>query len=268
MVATAFAYEGWILATTINSELKDAKKNLPKALILGTAIVMIIYIIYYIGVAGGASVESLITDGATIAFKNIFGTVGGTILNVFIAISCLGTLNGLMLSCTRNMYSLAIRKTGPLPEVFDQVDKSTNMPTNSAIIGLLLSGIWLFYFYAANLGMLFSTSYNAETANWLIRLLGNLDISSNTYIVNWFSFDSSELPIVAIYGMYIPIFIGMMRAKDLSVMKRIIMPVLAIVGSIFMIVAAIYSHKIGVLYFIIIGMIIMLIGLKYEKRTN
>lgn len=268
VVATAFAYEGWILATTINSELKDAKKNLPKALILGTAIVMIIYIIYYIGVAGGASVESLITDGATIAFKNIFGTVGGTILNVFIAISCLGTLNGLMLSCTRNMYALAIRKTGPSPEVFEQVDKSTNMPTNSAIIGLLLTGIWLFYFYAANLGMLFSTSYNAETANWLIRLLGNLDISSNTYIVNWFSFDSSELPIVAIYGMYIPIFIGMMRAKDLSVMKRIIMPVLAIVGSIFMIIAAIYSHKIGVLYFIIIAIIIMLIGVKYEKNTN
>ena len=268
VVATAFAYEGWILATTINSELKDAKKNLPKALILGTAIVMIIYIIYYIGVAGGASVESLITDGATIAFKNIFGTVGGTILNVFIAISCLGTLNGLMLSCTRNMYALAIRKTGPSPEVFEQVDKSTNMPTNSAIIGLLLTGIWLFYFYAANLGMLFSTSYNAETANWLIRLLGNLDISSNTYIVNWFSFDSSELPIVAIYGMYIPIFIGMMRAKDLSVMKRIIMPVLAIVGSIFMIIAAIYSHKISVLYFIIIASIVMLIGVKYEKSTN
>lgn len=268
VVATAFAYEGWILATTINSELKDAKKNLPKALILGTAVVMIIYIIYYIGVAGGASVESLIANGATIAFKNIFGTVGGTILNVFIAISCLGTLNGLMLSCTRNMYALAIRKTGPAPEVFEQVDQSTNMPTNSAIIGLLLTGIWLFYFYAANLGLLFSTSYNAETANWLIKLLGNLDISSNTYIVNWFSFDSSELPIVAIYGMYIPIFIGMMRAKDLSVMKRIIMPVLAIIGSIFMIVAAIYSHKIGVLYFIIIGMIIMLIGLKYEKRTN
>lgn len=141
VVATAFAYEGWILATTINSELKDAKKNLPKALILGTAIVMIIYIIYYIGVAGGASVESLIADGATIAFKNIFGIVGGTILNIFIAISCLGTLNGLMLSCTRNMYALAIRKTGPSPEVFEQVDKSTNMPTNSAIIGLLLTGI-------------------------------------------------------------------------------------------------------------------------------
>lgn len=264
VVATAFAYEGWILATTINSELKDSKKNLPKALILGTAIVMIVYIIYYIGVAGGATVQNLMENGATVAFKNIFGAVGGTILNVFIAVSCLGTLNGLMLSCTRNMYSLAVRKTGPKPEVFKQIDDTTNMPTNSAIIGLALCAIWLFYFYAANLGMLFTSSYSAESANWIIRFLGNLDTATNTYIVNWFSFDSSELPIVAIYAMYIPIFINMLKLKELSVMQRVVMPILAILGSIFMIIAAIYSHKIGVLYFLIVAIIIMIIGNKYQ----
>lgn len=268
VVATAFAYEGWILATTINSELKDPKKNLPKALILGTAVVMISYIIYYIGVAGGASVQSLMENGATIAFRNIFGTVGGTILNIFVAVSCLGTLNGLMLSCTRNMYSLAIRKTGPAPNIFKQIDNTTNMPTNSAIMGLALCAIWLFYFYAANLGMLFSSSYSAEFANWLVKLLGTLDTVTNTYTVNWLSFDSSELPIVAIYAMYIPIFIKMMKEKDLSVMQRVIMPILAIVGSIFMIIAAIYSHKIGVLYFIIVTAIIMLLGMKYQTISE
>ncbi|MBQ9992597.1 MAG: amino acid permease, partial [Firmicutes bacterium] len=40
VVATAFAYEGWILATSINAELRDAKKNLPKALIIGAFIVV------------------------------------------------------------------------------------------------------------------------------------------------------------------------------------------------------------------------------------
>lgn len=264
VVATAFAYEGWILATTINSELKDSKKNLPKALILGTAIVMIVYIVYYIGVAGGATVQNLMENGATVAFKNIFGTIGGTILNVFIAVSCLGTLNGLMLSCTRNMYSLAVRKTGPKPDVFKQVDDSTNMPTNSAIIGLLLCAVWLFYFYAANLGMIFSANYSAETANWLVKLLGTLDTAANTYTVNWFSFDSSELPIVAIYAMYIPIFVKMMKDKELSIMQRIVMPILAILGSIFMIIAAIYSHKIGVLYFLIVAILVMLFGMKYQ----
>ena len=40
VVATAFAFEGWIIATSINAELKDAKKNLPRALVLGTLIVV------------------------------------------------------------------------------------------------------------------------------------------------------------------------------------------------------------------------------------
>ena len=53
VVATAFAYEGWICATSINSELKDAKKNLPKALVVGTLIIVAVYITYYIGLAGG-----------------------------------------------------------------------------------------------------------------------------------------------------------------------------------------------------------------------
>ena len=33
---TAFAYEGWVCATAINAELKDSKKNLPRALVGGT----------------------------------------------------------------------------------------------------------------------------------------------------------------------------------------------------------------------------------------
>ena len=69
--STAFAYEGWIIATSINSEIKDSKRNLPKALISGGIIIMAVYILYYIGVAGGATNQELIDKGATIAFTNI-----------------------------------------------------------------------------------------------------------------------------------------------------------------------------------------------------
>lgn len=85
--ATSFAYEGWIIATTINSELKDSKRNLPKALTVGGIIVIATYLLYYIGVTGGASNAELIEKGATVAFTNIFGNVIGNILNLFIAIS-------------------------------------------------------------------------------------------------------------------------------------------------------------------------------------
>src|SRR5690606_5873519 len=132
--------------------------------------------------------------GAKLAFSTVFSNVGGTVLFVFVVISCLGTLNGLMMGCTRGFYSLAARDMGPNPKVFKHVDTNTDMPTNSSIIGLLICAFWLLYFYGAN----------------LVK-------------VPWFgpfSFDSSELPIVTIYAMYIPIFFMMMvKEKSLNFFK-------------------------------------------------
>jgi Amino acid transporters len=237
VTATAFAYEGWIIATSINAELKDAKKNLPLALVAGTFIVMIAYILYYVGLAGAVTNEVMMKGGeagAKLAFQTIFSNAGGSLIFVFVIISCLGTLNGLMLGCTRGLYSIAARGFGPKPKVYSQVDSVTNMPTNSSIFGLLLCGIWLFFFYGANL-----------TKSWF----------------GFFSFDSSELPIITIYALYIPIFIAMIRKeRDLSFFKRFFMPVIALLGCVFMIVAACFSHKMAAVAYMIIFAVVMVIG--------
>ncbi|WP_291634665.1 amino acid permease [Clostridium sp.] len=248
VVATAFAYEGWIIATSINAELIDAKKNLPLALVGGTFIIMAVYILYYIGLAGAVSNEVMMKGGeagAKLAFQKIFSSTGGTVVFVFIVISCLGTLNGLMLGCTRGIYSLAARGFGPKAKIFKQIDSETNMPTNSSILGLLLCAIWLLYFYGAN-----------------------LTDPSNSWF-GFFSFDSSELPIVTIYALYIPIFIMMMKKeKDLSSFKRFIMPTISLVGCVFMIIAACFSHGIAVVAYLVIFAIIMAVGVLFSKKTS
>ena len=242
--ATAFAYEGWIIATSINSEIKDSKKNLPKALVAGGIIIAAVYIFYYVGVAGGATNAQLIENGAQIAFLNIFGNVFGNILNLFIAISCFGTLNGLMLGTSRGMYSLAARGRGPAPKVFGRVDEATDMPSNSSVFALIASATWMAYFYFANL--------------WSVNLP---DGSTVTWAGKAFAFDSSELPIIAIYMMYLPIFIQWMRKeKDQSVMRRFVMPILAMCGSAFMVIACIFSHKMGCLWFMVVYAVVMLFG--------
>lgn len=245
VVATAFAYEGWIIATSINAELKDAKKNLPLALVGGTFIIMIVYILYYIGLAGAVSNKVMMAGGeaaAKTAFQTVFSSAGGSLIFVFVIISCLGTLNGLMLGCTRGIYSIAARGFGPKPNVFKQVDKETNMPTNSSILGLLLCGIWLTFFYGANL-----------TKPWF----------------GFFCFDSSELPIVTIYAMYIPIFIMMIRKeKDLNFFKRFVMPILSLAGCLFMIIAACFSHKMAVVAYLIVFAVIMLIGTMFAHKDS
>lgn len=243
VVATAFAYEGWIIATSINAELKDAKKNLPLALVGGTFIIMLVYILYYVGLAGAVPNEVMMAGGeagAKLAFQTVFSGIGGSLIFVFVIISCLGTLNGLMLGCTRGLYSLAARGLGPKPKVYSQVDSVTNMPANSSIFGLMLCGIWLFFFYGANL-----------TDSWF----------------GFFRFDSSELPIITIYAMYIPIFIMMMRKeKDLGIFNRVIMPIVSIAGCVFMMIAACFAHRIAVVAYLIVFAVIMLIGAMFSHK--
>lgn len=240
IVSTAFAYEGWIIATSINAEIKNAKKNLPIALTIGTLIVMAICVLYNLGFAGSAPMGDLLSGGADLAFANLFGKFG-VVLNLFVAISCLGTLNGLMLACTRSAYSLAARERGPKVEMFGQVDDITNMPTNASILGLFFAMFWFFYFYAGCL-------------------------------VSWFGpygFDSSELPIITIYAMYVPIFIVfMVRGKEFGVFKRFILPALATCGSLFTVYAAIVSHKMGVVYYLIVFAAFMLAGWALDKKRK
>ena len=241
--ATSFAYEGWIIATAINAELKDSKKNLPRALVIGGIIIIAVYIAYYVGVAGGATNQELIDNGATVAFVNIFGNVLGNILNLFIAISCMGTMNGLMLGCCRGMYSVAARKEGPCPDVFGQVDKATNLPNNSAVFGLFVCAAWGLYFFLANL--------------------------ANSPLVGKFVFDSSEIPIVTIYAMYLPIFVmWIKKAKDESVGRRFIVPILAICGASFMVFACIIGHKFANVYYLIVFAVIMAIGGIFRKSKK
>lgn len=257
VVATSFAYEGWIIATSINAEIKDSKKNLPIALLVGTIIIMAVYVFYYIGLTGGASVETLKDEGATKAFVNIFGNVGGNILNAFIVVSCLGTLNGLMIACTRGIYSIAARNEGPAPKVFSQVDTVTNMPTNAAVFGLLMCSLWLFYFYGSNL---------------------------RDTLFGLFTFDSSELPIVTIYAIYLPIFIKyIIKYGKENIFKNIVMPILAIISSIAMVFMAFYAHGITkyleaaengvfsfpILFYLIVFAVVMIIGnILYKSKKD
>lgn len=242
--ASAFAYEGWIIATSINAELKNAKKNLPKALIVGGIIVVSIYICYFLGVAGGASTDVLMdaNQGAPVAFTNLFGGVFGNILNLFIAVSCMGTMNGLMLACTRGMYALAARREGPAPQVFGEIDEQTNMPVNSAVIGLVFCAFWGLYFFLACVAGTWSGP---------------------------FAFDCSELPIITVYAMYLPIFLmWMKKARGEGVWKRFILPILAICGSLFMVYACIVGHGMGNVWYLIVFAVFMLFGALFMKKKE
>ena len=205
---TSFAYEGWVCATIINAELKDSDKNLPRALTGGTIAIVIFYIIYYIGVSAmlGNSAAITLDDGAPLAiFAKIMGTVGSKIFCVFIIISCLGTVNGVVMSTSRGLYTISCRGQGPAPEKLSQVNEN-GMSLWSCLFGYFFTVLLLLLWYLAISGI------------WLFQYLGSMD----------------EIVCALIYGTFIIMFVHLMRHfTDLPPFKRYVMPIIAIVGCSF-----------------------------------
>ena len=220
IVGFAFAYEGWILATSINAELKDAKKNLPRALILGSLVTIVIYALYIFAMSSVGDVSTITSTwpfGETlprIAFSNIFGNVIGTVVYVFITISCLGTMNGLIMSSCRGLYALSARGMGPKPEFFGDVDKQNNFSIKSAIVGMMLGGFW----YA-----------------WTVMMwMGGPGMFGAVHSCEWLAWEPDEIGIICLYVMYIPMMIGLMvKAKDANPIRRFVLPGLGLVCCLF-----------------------------------
>ncbi|MCP3943291.1 MAG: APC family permease [Desulfobacteraceae bacterium] len=244
-LSTVFAYEGWIIATSINAELKDAKKTLPRALVVGSFVVVIIYMLYYLGISGVLSNDQIIAagDNAPVqVIELIFGNIGGTLLYVFVILSCLGTLNGLVMGACRGMYSIASRDLGPNPGFFKKVNTQANSTVNSALMGFVLSAFWLVIWYG-------------NFAGW------------------WGAFmDISELPIAFLYVVYISLYVWVIRTfDDLGAMGRILSPVLATAGSLYIIWGAVQKDMF--LWFLVIVLGIEVLGLllmnaKKAKRID
>lgn len=239
-LATAFAYEGWIIATTINAELKDAKRTLPRALVVGTIAVALIYMAYYIGISGVLTNQQVIAAGDAApaqVLALIFGRLAGTLLTVFVVISCLGTLNGLIMGCSRGMYAIAARNCGPRPDFFKQVNAATNSTVNSALLGFVLSAGWMLVWYG-------------NFAGW------------------WGQFmDISELPIAFLYLVYISLYLWVMRSfDDLGPFSRFVAPTLAGAGSLYIIWGAIQKDMFG--HFLFITLALLGGGLVLMKNRN
>ena len=239
---TVFAYEGWVIATSINAEIKNSKRNLPIALALGALIIVGAYALYYLGILGLEKIGVLGAEGTTAAF-GIFGTVGAAVINFMIVVSCLGTLNGLMLGCSRGFYAMAVRNDGIAPDVLVEVDERTNVPHNSASIALLICVGWLAYFITAQ-----------DFGPGSLNLFGE------------YGFDSSELPVVTVYPLYVPILaMFMVKSKDMHPIKRFVIPSLAIIGASVVVAASIIRHGMDNVWYLIVFAVISGIGALFYR---
>ena len=150
MVGSLFSSDAWNSVTFAAAEVKNASRNLPLALVFGTGLVSLLYILAnfsylnvlpYHGVAEGANamargIQHATQDRvATAVAETIFGPSGAVLMASAILISTFGCNNGLILSGARVLYAMArdglfFRRAGTL--------NSNNVPA----FALIVQSIW------------------------------------------------------------------------------------------------------------------------------
>ncbi len=178
----AFSYDGWIVSTSISHEIRDAKRNLPKALVLAPLLVMLVYILYFTGVASLLPANEIVVLGddhvAAIA-RNLLGDMGARVILIFIIISVVGTVNGLVLGFIRQPYSLALDgKLFPGSKRLARIHPKWNMPLASSLLAFSLCLFWSAAHY-------FTHSFD---------LLPNSDVSEISIALNYLSIYCSLCP--------------------------------------------------------------------------
>ena len=109
MVAVLWSYDGWIEITYVAGEVKDPQQTLPRALGLGTLIVIAIYILiasavmYVLPMQAAAHSQIVLSDAAV----KIMGTGGAIFISMAVVISTFGTNNGFIFTCPRIYYAMA-----------------------------------------------------------------------------------------------------------------------------------------------------------------
>ena len=87
-----FAYDGWHVATFVQADIKNPKRNMPLALFLTPLVITIVYICYFWGMSsilGPQRVMELGDAHVAVAMEKILGALGGRVFFIFV-IRCFG----------------------------------------------------------------------------------------------------------------------------------------------------------------------------------
>ena len=109
LVSILWAYDGWADLSFASGEVKDPQRNLPRAIILGTLAIIVIYLLtnvayLYVNPIDAVARSPLVAADTMLA---VFGRGGVVMVSVFVMISSFSSLNGSMLASPRIFFAMA-----------------------------------------------------------------------------------------------------------------------------------------------------------------
>lgn len=242
LIAIAFAFDGWIVAANISRELKDSRRNLPRALAWGAIGITVIYCLYFFGITQIVDPATIVELGdahTEVAAQTILGPIGGKIITLFVIISVYGGLNGMTLAYLR-VPKLLI-DVNLMKNVFGDDPKKQERN--------------LFYFMFALTGFYFVFQQLLDYG----IILNNLEVG----------FDLSSLPIIINYLFYFVLFLIVnYLARNESRKQRIYYFVLSILAAITAVMVVYGSMQVNGIIYIIFSLAVFLVSIPFYNSEQ
>lgn len=136
LLGALFSYGGWQNAASVAGEIRDARRTLPRGIVLGTACAIVLYLginfalLGILGVDGLSAAESPVAEAA----RRVLGGPGETVVALMIALSTLGITHALLLMTPRVCFAMA------LDGVFFDVCRKVHPTRATPHVAILLQG--------------------------------------------------------------------------------------------------------------------------------
>lgn len=234
MLAAMYGYDGWSNVGTIAGEMKNPKKDLPRAILYGLLVITTIYLLINVAYLLTMPMEQIAGNGNVpndVATK-LFGPNGGKIITIGIMISVYGTMNGFTMTAIRVPYAMAMKNQIPFKRFWTKLNRFS-IPYCSAFVTLILT-----------IGMMFTGEFDTLTDFLLFTI--------------WIFF------IATFFAIFV------LRKKEPNMPRPYkvplypIIPWISIIGGTYIVIAALITQ----FTLAISGVLLTLLGLVFYTETH
>ncbi|PYR51411.1 MAG: hypothetical protein DMF89_05705 [Acidobacteria bacterium] len=159
LVSILWAYDGFADVSYAAGEVKQPQKTLPRAIILGTLTIVVVYVLtnlaYLSVIPVGQMARSPLVAADTMSA--VVGARGATLVSLFVAVSAFGALNGLMLASPRLFFAMA--RDGMFFQPIARIHGRFLTPYVAILLTALLG-----------VALVFSRSFEAMTSTFVIAI--------------------------------------------------------------------------------------------------
>ncbi|MBX7207452.1 MAG: amino acid permease [Verrucomicrobiaceae bacterium] len=146
MLAALWAYDGWNNMPMVAGEVKDPQRNVPRALILGMFIVLLVYGLVNLAYCYALPIDEIQSSNSSLhrdalpvaakAARTFLGDRGPQLISLAFLLSTIGVLHGSILTNARIPYALA--KDGLFFRRFARLSDKTSVPVSA----IALQAVW------------------------------------------------------------------------------------------------------------------------------